>query len=94
MFELNQWERIGPPVLLLGNNKGSIDLAKNPEFHSRTKHILVQYHYIRDLIEHNDVEVRYVSTNDMAADFLTKPLPKDKHWNCVQLVGLRPGFNV
>ena len=61
------------PIELLGDNQGSLDLIKNPENHSRTKHIDVQYHYIREVVQDGLMRTGYVSTKEMIADILTKP---------------------
>jgi hypothetical protein len=64
--------------VIKGDNQGSIKLTKNPQFHNRTKHIDIHHHYIRELVMLNHIEVEYISTNDMVADILTKPLSKIK----------------
>ena len=64
------------PIRLLGDNKGSLDLTKNPEHHQRTKHIDIQYHYIREVVADHAVDIVFVPTEDQAADILTKPLTK------------------
>ncbi len=56
------------------DNKEAISLTENPEFHRRTKHIEVRYHWIREKVESNKIQVSYVPTKDMIADGLTKPL--------------------
>lgn len=43
-------------------------------FHDRTKHVEIPYHYVRDMMEMNIVQLRYVSTDERTADILTKPL--------------------
>ena len=45
------------PVRIFVDNKSAIDLAKNPVFHSRSKHIKIRYHYVRMCIQSGDVEV-------------------------------------
>lgn len=42
------------------DNQSAIRLAKNPEFHERTKHIDVRYHHIREMITNNEIQVAYV----------------------------------
>ena len=66
------------PVQLYSDNQGSIQLGWNPEFHTRTKHIAVQYHYIWEALEDSLIELFYVSISSMTADCLTKSLMRDK----------------
>lgn len=68
--------REGRPIELWCDNQGAIALIKNLKHHSCTKHIDVQYHYIREVIEDGLVQISYVPTAEMAADILTKPLTK------------------
>lgn len=63
-------------VHLLGDNQGAIALVKNPHLHERSKHIDICYHHIRDLVQKGNLEVSYISTRDMVADGLTKPLQR------------------
>jgi hypothetical protein len=51
-------------------------LVANPEFHARLKHIDVQYHYTRELVEDGVVSVKYILITEMTADCLTKPLKR------------------
>lgn len=63
------------PVKIYEDNQGSIALAKNPEFHKRTKHIDIRYHFVREKVEDGQVVLQYCSTKDMKADMMTKPIP-------------------
>ena len=56
------------------DNKDAIFLTENPEFHLRTKQIEVRYHWIREKVESNKIQVSYVPTKDMITVGLTKPL--------------------
>ncbi|WAQ84758.1 hypothetical protein PtA15_5A331 [Puccinia triticina] len=56
------------------DNAGAEILAKNPEHHSRTKHIDARYHFSRECVQQGKISVMHVSTKDMLADMLTKPL--------------------
>jgi hypothetical protein len=58
----------------LVDNQSAIKLAQNLEFHNRSKHIDVRYHFTRTLIEEKEIEVSFVPTTEQAADILTKPL--------------------
>ncbi|UYV70226.1 hypothetical protein LAZ67_7002240 [Cordylochernes scorpioides] len=62
------------PTVLNMDNQAAIKLVQNPEFHKRTKHIDVRYHYIRTKQEDGELITRYVSTLQQTADLLTKPL--------------------
>ena len=57
-------------------NEGAEALAKNPSHHARTKHIHARYHFIRECVDSGEVSLVHVSTKDMLADMLTKPLPR------------------
>jgi transposase InsO family protein len=75
-------------VRILGDNQSALRLVANPEFHSRSKHIDVQYHYTRELVEDGVVSVEYVPTAEMAADCLTKPLKRTQFEVNVATMGL------
>jgi hypothetical protein len=61
-------------VPLLCDNESAIGMADNPVEHSRTKHIDIQHHFLRDHQQKGDIEVFYVSTENQLADIFTKPL--------------------
>jgi hypothetical protein len=62
------------PTKLLCDNQGAIRLVSNAEFHQRTKHIDVKFHYIREQYQNQIIAVDYVGTKDQLADVLTKAL--------------------
>ena len=66
------------PITIFADNQGSIALAKNPEFHSRTKHISIQQHFVGEKVEEGQVRMNYLPTGDMLADLHTKALPREK----------------
>jgi hypothetical protein len=61
-------------VHLLCDNESAIRMADNPVEHNRTKHIAIQYHFLRDHQQRGDIEIAYVSTKEQLADIFTKPL--------------------
>lgn len=77
------------PITIYGDNNGALALTTNPEFHSRTKHIDIRYHYIRQLIQDGRITTRYISTDAMAADCLTKPLHHAKTQTALTQLALR-----
>jgi len=62
------------PVPLLCDNESAIKIAHNPVQHSRTKHIDIRHHFLRDHVTNGDITLTYVGTNDQLADIFTKPL--------------------
>ncbi len=62
------------PTRIDMDNQSTIQMTKNPEFHARTKHIDVQYHYICEQVAADKVQVEYVPSAELLADELTKPL--------------------
>ena len=61
-------------VLLLCDNESAIRMANNLIEHSRTKHIAIRYHFLRDHQQRGDIEIAYVSTKEQLAGIFTKPL--------------------
>ena len=70
------------------DNQGCIALAKNPKHHSRTKHIDVQHHFIREKIEEEEIYLVYCPTEHMVADVLTKALGKERHQTMCKAMGI------
>lgn len=58
------------------DNIGATYLCANPVFHSRMKHIALDYHFVREQIQTGCLRVTHVSTRDQLVDVLTKPLPR------------------
>lgn len=76
------------PIIIHCDNKSAINLASNDIYHPRTKHIDVKHHFVRQSVTNNMINVKYVSTNIMAADNLTKGVNSEKHLVCNKLFGL------
>ncbi|GKC60833.1 ribonuclease H-like domain, reverse transcriptase, RNA-dependent DNA polymerase [Tanacetum coccineum] len=76
-------------VTIRVDNKSAIALMKNPVFHGRSKHIDTKYHFIRECVEREDIQVEFVSGEHQKADILTKALPKIKFLTMRQLIGLK-----
>ena len=71
---LNDYDYKLSKVPLLCDNESAIRMADNPVERSRTKHIDIRYHFLRDHQQKEDVEIAYVSTHNQLADVFTKPL--------------------
>jgi hypothetical protein len=56
------------------DNVSALSLATNPVYHARTKHIEVDYHFIREKVLNKDITISFISTSDQIADVFTKGL--------------------
>ena len=70
------------------DNTSAINISKNPVLHSRTKHIEIRHHFIRDHVLKGDVVLEFVDTKNQLADIFTKPLSKDTFYNIIRELGL------
>lgn len=84
--EIQRTEYLGEhlSVPIFSDNTACIALAKDPVAHSRTKHIEVRYHYIRQLVAYGRTSLAYLPTEDMLADILTKPLSNIAFQRCIR----------
>jgi hypothetical protein len=64
-----------PAPILWCDNIGATFLAANPMFHARTKHIEIDFHFVRERVASNQLKVQFLCSNDQLADIMTKPLP-------------------
>ena len=76
------------PLTIMGDNQGAIALAKDNRFHARTKHIDLQYHFIREAVKKGKVKMEYIPTKDNVANIFMKALPKPKFKQFVGMLGL------
>ena len=81
-------QQLDGPSTIQCDNKGAIDLAKNPVDHKRSRHINVSYHFVRELIANQTLRYEYVPTKDMKADGLTKALTTTKFSDFIEMMGL------
>ena len=76
------------PTLLYSDNQSAITLTKDGNYHARTKHIDIRYHFIRFTIDKGFIHLLYCPTEDMVADTLTKALPSIKAKHFASKLGL------
>lgn len=77
-------------VTIRADNQSAIKLLKNPVFSMRSKHIDIIYHFARERVMRKDITFKYISTNEMVADILTKPLGTAKFDYCRSAMGVKP----
>ncbi len=71
-FQLIQYHQ----VTVYNVNQGAIALVKNPVKHTRSKHIDIRYHFVREYVDRNNVNLAYVPSDKNIADIFTKPARK------------------
>ncbi|XP_067940345.1 uncharacterized protein [Watersipora subatra] len=62
------------PTTCMVDNQAAIAIAKNTATKSRTKHIDIKYHFLREAVANGHILIKYCPSADMTADILTKPL--------------------
>jgi len=65
------------PITIFCDNSSVIKISKNLVLHSKTKHISIKFHFLREQVNKNEVRLECVPSKDQIADIFTKPLPKD-----------------
>ena len=68
---------IKDPVIILCDNTGVINISKNAMIHTKTKHIIIKFHFLRELVQDKEVRLEYVNAKEQIVDIFTKSLPKD-----------------
>jgi hypothetical protein len=77
------------------DNQSTIALSNNPVFHDCSKHIELRYHFIRECVERNRVNIQYIGTSEQLAGILTKALGRQhfcelrSRLDIVYLLGIR-----
>ena len=76
------------PTTVFSDNQSAMSLAKNPVNHQNTKHIRVKYHFIREVIALQELDLKFIGTEEQVADVLTKPLGRIKFTRFVSAMGM------
>ena len=88
--EIGRYDGVKDANVIYEDNQGAIALANNPEFHARTKHIDIQYHYVREKVQSGEIDLVYCPTAEMVADQLTKALSPMRHQYLIEKMGIGP----
>ncbi len=63
------------PITILYDNKSAINISKNPLMHSKTKHIPIKYHFVREHVLDKTIKLEHIGTKEHVAYIFTKALP-------------------
>ena len=77
------------PTIICEDNQSAICIAQNPQYHGKTKHVDIKYHYVLEKVVDTTIELQYCPTSDMIADILTKGLTYDKFSRFRALSGVK-----
>lgn len=74
---------VSVPTEVFCDNQAAIQWVKNTKSSTKTRHVNLKFHFVRDEIENKRISVAYINTERMVADYLTKAVTKDKlEWCC------------
>ena len=68
---------IDEPISIKCDNTSAISISKNHVLHSKTKHIPIKYHFLREQVAQKLVKLEYIPTKEQTIDIFTKPLAKE-----------------
>ena len=71
------------------DSQSTIALAQNSEYHAKTKHIDIQYYFIKNCVKTESLKLKYYLMEDMAADELTKVLASECHWKLIRMMEMK-----
>lgn len=77
------------PPGVWSDNLAVKSMVENPMFHSKTKHVEIDVHFVWEKVECGEVEIRYVLTSDQVTDILTKGLPRYRFEFLCKKLGLK-----
>jgi hypothetical protein len=83
LFDLEMEE-----TMILCDNQSCIKMKESPVFHDKSKHIVIWYHYIRNMVQRGAIRLQYVGTDQQVADVLTKPLSCVKFEHFRDMLGI------
>ena len=84
--KLNTDQSLTPTILI--DNEAARKLAENPEFHKRTKHIDIMYHFTRTQVQNKEINLVHIPSKYEIADILTKNLTNDKHKAIMEMANI------
>ena len=89
-YQRDRGMSVDTPSLVLEDNKGAVDYARNPSVTRGMRHIAQRFHYARELQQMGELDIQHCPTELMVADIFTKMLPYEKFAFCCRGLGLMP----
>lgn len=86
--EIQVWSAKTTTVYLILDKKSTINLAKNPVSHGRSKHIGTQFHFLRDYVNKGKLEMVFSRTEEQVVDVLTKSLKIERFSQMRRMLGV------
>ncbi|GJT40425.1 retrovirus-related pol polyprotein from transposon TNT 1-94 [Tanacetum coccineum] len=86
--QLKDYDIVYEKVPIFCDNTSAIAISNNPVLHSRTKHIDIRYHFIKDHIMKGDIELHFIPTHYQLADIFTKPLDEPTFKRLIMELGM------
>lgn len=86
-------EEIKEPMVIYCDNISAINISKNLVMHTKTKHIAIKYHFLRELFQGKEVRLEYVNTKEKITYIFTKDLTKDAFMYIIGKLGVTPLYD-
>ena len=86
---MDMYENSVNPMTIFEDNQSTIAMTRNPQHHGRAKHVDIKFHYIREMVTMNKIELKYYKSDEMIADMLTKGIGKIQFAKLRNMIGLR-----
>ena len=81
---------ISEPVVIHCDNTSIVNISKNQVVHSKTKHISIKYHMLKEKVVEKEIRLEYICTKEHIVDIFTKPLPKETFEYLRGMLGIMP----
>lgn len=82
-------QRVASPKTIYYDNMSAIAMTKNSVFRSRTKHIEIRHHYIRELVKADEIEIQFCKTGEQFAHIFTKPITAENFIHFREKLGMQ-----
>ncbi|KAL8133416.1 hypothetical protein AgCh_008761 [Apium graveolens] len=81
-------------VVIHSNNQAALDIAVDPVFHPKTKHFALDCHFVREHVQSNLIQPRYLPSTSQLADIFTKGLSRLQHWHLLSSLNVRQPHSI